>query len=49
MFVAYTELTFNTDRTTFTGGTRSSVMAGLAVLDRTALFNTKPLGKQNKQ
>lgn len=42
----FTELTFKTDMTTFTGGTSSSVTAGLAVLDRTALFKTKPLGKQ---
>ena len=43
------KLTLNTDRTTFTGGTSSSVTAGLAVLDKTALFNTKPLGKQSKE
>lgn len=40
------KLTFKTDMTTFTGGTSSSVTAGLAVLDKTALFKTKPLEKQ---
>ena len=37
------KLTFNTDRTIFTGGTISSVTAGLTVLEKTALFKTSPL------
>ena len=36
-------LTFITDMTIFTGGISSSVTAGRAVLDTTALFKTKSL------
>lgn len=40
------KLTFNTDRTIFTGGTISSVTAGLTVLEKTALFKTSPLRRE---
>ncbi len=45
----FKELTFKTDITTFTGGTSASVTAGRAVLDRTALFKTKPLGSKTRK